>query len=338
MKIPSSTTRNSDSFNNPFLTSSEKKNKPSSVFKNKTMTNNENKIHSPRPCIDNKNRNQKICKAIETPSNIKVDIFGHKSPIKDNDFVNYNNKTKSKDFNNEVIDFYSTCETLKCSVKQQGLDNCIPLVKKDNTSPVLNMNQFSDGKLKTDRNLPSDKNYKDIIFFDNTNKKSKIRREKSPLQANIMLCTMNRSKSFKFKHKSTVNNEKHLQEVLEAKEKEIEELKFKLNDYCKNIEDSALQNTNSKSGLNFKQGCNKVKIKIETLKFANRDLQEKINDNEAMFKNIIFDTKMSYENKARINIETLKYQIALEHANNNNQAIYQLKQKILKLQNDEKNK
>lgn len=159
--------------------------------------------------------------------------------------------------------------------------------------------------------------------------KSPLKRGKSPLQVFVM--GDDNGKDLRASVTKPIDKEERLQRIIIMREAEINELRREVERLKQGTSNyfggSMLRSDNPADNYN------KQKDELQALQFENRKLREALERQESDFRKQLFEIKLKYEENARINIEMMQKEMVFQYANNDNEAIKVLKERIQQLEN-----
>lgn len=157
------------------------------------------------------------------------------------------------------------------------------------------------------------------------------KRCKSPLQVYVMSDEKRRDNSRNSVNGRIINKEERLQRIILMREAEINELRKKI----ERINQEKGENFNEENQFNsqnYNTDNYKLKEELNSLRLENKNLKKTLDKQERHFKKQLFDIKLRYEENARNNIEIMKKELAFQYANNDNETIKVLKERIKELE------
>ena len=195
------------------------------------------------------------------------------------------------------------------------------------TAPVNNMRPVSPsmGGNNTRQQRDTTPNQSSTNLL-STQTKSPMKRGKSPLNVFIM----DDKKEARYSVTKTIDKEERLQRMVAMREAEITELRREV--------DTLKQGTTNHIGGsilmtdNPVEQYNRLKDELQGVQFENQKLKEAMAKQERDFKKQLFDIKLKYEENARKNIEVMQRELVFQYANNDNESIKVLKEKIQELE------
>lgn len=157
--------------------------------------------------------------------------------------------------------------------------------------------------------------------------KSPMKRGKSPLQVFIMDDKKDMARPSVTK---PMDKEERLQRTIVMREAEITELRREV----EALKQGTMNNIGGSMLVadNPVENYNRLKDEFQAVQFENQKLKEAMNKQERDFKKQLFDIKLKYEENARKNIEMMQRELVFQYANNDNEAIKVLKERIQQLE------